>query len=271
MIGSRRFATAETLEIVDSGPLATYQARIKAGHLLEDKHQLEAIFRLQETFDSIQGYTPASQPGFLSKWLIGRQKDVDSPKGLYIHGAVGGGKTMIMDLFHDTAPTNKKKRVHFNSFMLDIHRRIHSLKDSFVRNSGNQNSRANNYDPIPPVASNIAEESWLICFDEFQVSSHFYIKKVPKSCLKLFYNQVTDIGDAMVLKRLFTELFSRGVIVVATSNRPPEDLYKNGLQRTNFIPFIRVLTDHCNVHCLDSGIDYRQIAAASSGQKFYFS
>lgn len=184
LVVSRRFATAEPLEVVDSGPLATYQARIKAGHLLEDKHQLEAILRLQETFDSIQGYTPASQPGLLSR-LLGRQKAVDAPKGLYIHGAVGGGKTMIMDLFHDTAPTKKKKRVHFNSFMLDIHRRIHSLKNSFVQNSGNKNSRANNYDPIPPVAANIAEESWLISFDEFQVT-HFQFDF--KSCF--FFNCV---------------------------------------------------------------------------------
>jgi protein AFG1 len=168
LAGQRGFATAEPKEVIDSGPLATYQARIKSGHLLEDKHQLQAILKLQDTFDSIQGYTPASQPGLLSTWL-GIRKEVDAPKGLYIHGAVGGGKTMIMDLFHDTAPTDKKKRVHFNSFMLDIHRRIHSLKNNFVRNSGDKNSRANHYDPIPPVASNIAEESWLICFDEFQV------------------------------------------------------------------------------------------------------
>jgi len=179
LAGLRELATAEPMEVVVSGPLATYQARIKSGHLLEDKHQLEAIIKLQDTFDSIQGYTPASQPGLLSRWL-GGQKGIDAPKGLYIHGAVGGGKTMIMDLFHDTAPTNKKKRVHFNSFMLDIHRRIHSLKDSFVRNSGNKNSRANNYDPIPPVASNIAEESWLICFDEFQVTLLFKVNVLIK-------------------------------------------------------------------------------------------
>ena len=172
MTGARYFANAEPLEVVASGPLATYQARIKSGHLIEDKHQLEAIIRLQKTFESIQGYTP-SQPSLLARWLGGK-RTVDAPKGLYIHGAVGGGKTMIMDLFHDTIDTDRKKRVHFNAFMLDIHRRIHLLKDTFVRQSSEKNARASNYDPIPPVASSIVEESWLICFDEFQVYLKYF-------------------------------------------------------------------------------------------------
>lgn len=163
----RNFSTAEPLE-VQSGPLATYNARVKSGQLLEDRHQFEAILRLQETFESIYNYSP-SQQSLFSKWLGGRKSIIDAPKGLYIHGAVGGGKTMLMDLFHDTVATDKKQRVHFNSFMLDIHRRIHSLKNNFVRLSGEKNARASNYDPIPPVASSIADESWLICFDEFQV------------------------------------------------------------------------------------------------------
>jgi protein AFG1 len=209
LAGQRGFATAEPKEVIHSGPLVTYQARIKSGHLLEDKHQLQAILKLQDTFDSIQNYTPASQPGLLSTWL-GIRKDVDAPKGLYIHGAVGGGKTMIMDLFHDTAPTDKKKRVHFNSFMLDIHRRIHSLKNNFVRNSGDKNSRANHYDPIPPVASNIAEESWLICFDEFQVilpdKINFFLnnQNISKCCLGDRHWRCYDPEEA-----LHRTLFSR--------------------------------------------------------------
>lgn len=178
VVGGRSFSTAEPLEVVQSGPLATYKARVKSGILIEDKHQLEAVIKLQETFERISGYTP-SQPSLFSRWL-GGQKSLDFPKGLYIHGAVGGGKTMLMDLFHDTVPTNRKQRVHFNSFMLNIHRRIHALKDSFVHLSGNKNARANNYDPIPPVASSIAKESWLICFDEFQV-----VYSISFSCLKL--------------------------------------------------------------------------------------
>lgn len=120
---------------------------------------------LQQTYDSIQGYEPVPE-SLISKWLsFGKSKA--APKGLYIWGAVGGGKTMLMDLFHETVATEKKKRMHFNAFMLDIHRRIHSLKTSFAQSSGD--SRSINYDPIPPVAERIAEESWLICFDEFQV------------------------------------------------------------------------------------------------------
>lgn len=184
LAGIQTSSTTEPLEIIDSGPLATYKARIKSGNLIEDKCQLQAIIKLQKTFDSIKGYTPASQSSLLYKWL-GIQNKTPAPKGLYIHGAVGGGKTMIMDLFHDTAPTDRKKRVHFNAFMLDIHRRIHALKNSFVQHSGSKNSRATNYDPIPPVASNIADESWLICFDEFQVISACNTLCLSNTCLTM--------------------------------------------------------------------------------------
>ena len=133
------------------GPLATYKVRVEAKQLFNDDHQLEAVTELEKTFKTIQGYSP-SQPSLFSKWLGGSRSKTEAPKGLYIHGAVGGGKTMLMDLFHDCVPTQSKKRVHFNAFMLDIHRRIHSLKDSFaVENK----SRSNRYDPIPPVVTKL--------------------------------------------------------------------------------------------------------------------
>jgi len=155
-----------------TGPLEVYQSRIESGQLMVDDHQNQAILQLQDRYDSIRGYEP-SQRGLFSKWF---GKSDEAPKGLYIHGAVGGGKTMVMDLFYDTVATDRKKRVHFNSFMLDVHKRIHRSKNSFVKTTGK--TRANAYDPIPPVAESLTRESWLICFDEFQVN-----QRQPKSHL----------------------------------------------------------------------------------------
>jgi len=168
----------------------------------------------------------SSEDEFLEKMAT---KDSDRPRGIYLHGDVGCGKTFLMDIFYECAPVLRKKRVHFHSFMLDVQRRIHRWKMTEKSDT--------NYDPIPPLAHAIASENKLLCFDEFQV---------------------TDISDAAILHRLLKYLLLKhNVVFVFTSNRPPSELYKNGINREIFLPCIDLIEKSLDVYDMDSQTDYR--------------
>lgn len=197
--------------------IADYRARVAGGDLASDPAQEAAAERLSDLARRLETWRPG-----LRSMLYGRVGP--GVEGLYLHGAVGRGKSMLMDLFFEAAPTAKKRRAHFHEFMLDVHVRVAALR------------RTQTSDPLAKVARAIAEENWLLCFDELHV---------------------TDIGDAMILGRLFEGLFGHGVVLVATSNRPPEDLYKDGLNRQLFTPFIDLITEKLDVVELDAERDYR--------------
>lgn len=213
-----------------SGPLARRHARLVAeGAIERDPAQEALVGRLDRLGATLRERALASKTSPLG-WLFGRRKPVPGPRGLYVWGGVGRGKTMLMDLFFETLPVERKRRVHFHAFMADVHGRIHAYRQKVKAGA------ARDTDPIPPVAEAVAREAGLLCFDEFAV---------------------TDIADAMILGRLFTALFAQGVTVVATSNVPPERLYEGGLNRALFLPFLRLLAERMEVFRLDARTDFR--------------
>jgi cell division protein ZapE len=215
--------TVASAEPSPTTPLALFEARRSAGELLPDPRQEQAMRRLDALAAELADYTPTDGAGgWRARFGLAPAASAP-PRGLYIFGPVGRGKSMLMDLFFAAAPVERKRRVHFFAFMQEMQARFHAR-------------RADKGDPIAPVAGEIAEEATLLCFDEFDV---------------------TDIADAMILGRLFEALFAAGVVVVATSNRAPDELYKDGLQRDRFLPFIALLKERMAVLALDGGRDYR--------------
>ncbi|HTN14043.1 MAG TPA: cell division protein ZapE [Sphingomonadaceae bacterium] len=202
------------------GMLARYEALLAAGELRADPEQRAAAIRL----DALQRELEAGseKPGLFGK-LLGRKPRI--PRGVYLWGGVGRGKSMLMDLFHQTLPLARKRRVHFHAFMLEVHA---LLRDARKSESG---------DPIPQVAAKLAENLQVFAFDEMVVNNS---------------------ADAMIMSRLFRALIvDEGVTVVTTSNRAPSELYKNGLNREHFLPFIALIESEMDVLALNGPVDYR--------------
>lgn len=213
---------------MSEGPLSSYRALTERGQIAFDPAQERAAEHLQRLHDALVGWRPGLKTGRLR--FLGMGQPVSPPEGVYLWGDVGRGKSMLMDLFFETAPPPLKRRVHFHEFMAETHERI------FEWRKHEKAGREKGSDPIPPVAAAIAKDATLLCFDEFQVH---------------------DIADASILGRLFTRLFDLGVVVVATSNRAPSGLYEGGLNRHRFLPFIDLVESAMEVVALDSDTDYR--------------
>ncbi|MCX5514455.1 cell division protein ZapE [Kaistia algarum] len=208
-----------------------YDRLIAAGDVEEDGAQRALVDKFDALNLRLATRRLARKSSSLG-WLFGkRDKAATDIRGLYVHGEVGRGKTMLMDLFFANAVIEKKRRAHFNDFMADVHGRVFRVREAIKAGS------VKGDDPIPIVAREIADETELLCFDEFSV---------------------TDIADAMILGRLFTQLFARGIIMVATSNVAPDDLYRGGLNRDHFLPFIGLLKERVEIVRLGARTDYRQ-------------
>jgi cell division protein ZapE len=215
--------------------LELYEGLVAAGKLERDRAQEGLLARFSGLEQRVIAHRSARRSWF------GNRNNEDTAKGLYVFGDVGRGKTMMMDLFFEASPVVRKRRTHFHEFMADVHERVREfrqkLKDGVIEGE----------DAIRLAAGEIAEESWLLCFDEFHV---------------------TDIADAMILGRLFARLFELGVVVAATSNVAPSELYRDGLNRALFLPFIVMLERHMEVIELKARTDFRLEKLA--GQKVWY-
>lgn len=256
--------------ITEKNLVSVYKEMVKDKNIALDEHQIVALQHLDilseeikaspfyssitndaigddEDVDDVQHYSSSpifsSISSFFSRGgnaLQAAQIKHSPPKGVYLHGGVGCGKTFCMDLFYNFIPSQNKQKLHFHKFMLNVHQQMHKAKKNGIKGD----------DVLNHVIKNVINQGIIICFDEFQV---------------------TDVADALILRRLFTGLLSRGAIVVATSNRPPRDLYLNGLQRDLFLPFIDLLETKCEVVSMwDSDVDYRLIAGENKARGVYF-
>ncbi len=207
---------------------AHYQTLVASGAIEADPAQARAVEAFTALEERLATYKPARKPRFLGKLF---KSDTETPpNGLYVYGEVGRGKTMLMDLFFQESRIAHKRRAHFHEFMADVHERIYAFRQNIAR------GEMADADVIHLTATSIFEEAWLLCFDEFHV---------------------TDIADAMILGRLFSRLFELGTVVVATSNVAPENLYKGGLNRALFLPFITQIEARMDVLRLDARTDFR--------------
>ena len=213
---------------------AHYQALVSSGAIEPDPAQEEVAQVFSDLEERLSSYKPLRKQGLFGRLFA--DKDEPPPCGLYVHGDVGRGKTMLMDLFFQQSPVEHKRRAHFHEFMADVHERIYSYRQGIAR------GEIADGDVIALTAASIFEQAWLLCFDEFHV---------------------TDIADAMILGRLFAKLFELGTVVVATSNVAPDDLYKGGLNRALFIPFIAQISERMQVLRLDARTDFRLEKLAS--------
>ncbi|MEH2481392.1 cell division protein ZapE [Nitrobacteraceae bacterium AZCC 2146] len=205
-----------------------YQSLVSSGAIEADPAQARAVEAIAALDATLASYKPPRKQGFLGRLFA--DKNGGPPRGLYVHGEVGRGKTMLMDLFFQSSSVSHKRRAHFHEFMAEVHERIYGFRQNIAR------GEIADGDVIALTANSIFDEAWLLCFDEFHV---------------------TDIADAMILGRLFSRLFELGTVVFATSNVAPVDLYKGGLNRALFLPFITQIEDHMEVLRLDSRIDFR--------------